>query len=297
MHHVLENPFVILPAALILALPLLLAGCNGEGEGDAGNDSDAPVDTPQDSILPPECSEEYDPLNPEMKMIYFDLQSPTNLDNQVLENLMLEGFENGDFIWLLQLTGVDDGASDTDGEFHVYTGSGELVGPDLSSGCYRFLGDARWPDAEANVNISGDEMSWPSGEPKIDISIPVFKTDPDTHEKYLLVELPLKQVEISAGSFDADRTSIGQPDSCTGSGGVLRGMITVEDAKGVVIEDLGYTLCGLLSGDKGTVLDDPSDDCQRPIAEWPEPPDTDLGGKPAYTMSACFSASEVAIID
>jgi len=288
---------ILLPtmAALMIALPP--AGC----DGDNGTSDDAISDTTdvpaEETTLPPECNDDYDPLNPEMRMIYFDLQAPNNLDNEVLERLMLEGFDNGDFIWLIQFTGVDDGSTDTDGVMHLFTGSGETVGEFGVSNCFRFTDTTTWLPADADMDTSGNDMSWPAGEAKINITVPVFKTDEDTGVKDLLLELPLKELEVASGTFSADRTTIGAAASCLTDGAVLRGLITVEDAKGVVIEEMGLTLCGLLSGDKGTDLDKPDDDCQRPIAEWSEPPDAELTGEPAYTMQACFSAAAVTIID
>jgi len=73
-------------------------------------------------------------------------------------------------------------------------------------------------------------------------------------------------------------------------------MITVEDAKNVVIQEMGLTLCGLLSGDKGTDTSNPSDDCAKPISQWPQQPDGEVNGQPAFRMSACFSATSAVII-
>jgi hypothetical protein len=281
-------------AFLLAALPF--AGCDKTTSStDGGSDA---VDVPQEQPeVPAGCSAAHDPLNPSMRMTYFDLLLPENLDNQVLENLMIEGFHNGDFIWLLQMTGVDDGTTDSDGNFHLYTGSGVPVGAFPDSNCFRFRGDARWPDAQADMAIAGNDVSWIDAEPKIDIQVPVFKTDPVTHVQNLLLVLPLQDVEIASGTFNADRTAMGDADNCAATnGGVLAGMITVEDAKGVVIVEMGLTLCGLLSGDKGTDLGSPDDDCARDQALWPVPPDAVLDGHPAYRMRACFSAEDVIIV-
>jgi|GEM_PF-2182852 len=259
---------------------------------DASNDV---LDISQQENNP--CNIPHDPLNPAMRMNFFDTLLPANLNNPTLENLMIEGFYNGDFIWLLEMNGVDDGSTDTDGKFHLYTGSGIPVGSFPDSNCFRYRNDPRWPDAEANVGISGDDISWINGEPKINITVPVFKTDPVTHEQNLLLTLPLKDVVISSGKFNANRTAIGAENNCaTANGGVLEGMITVEDAKNVVIQEMGLTLCGLLSGDKGTDTSNPSDDCAKPISQWPQQPDGEVNGQPAFKMSACFSATSAVII-
>lgn len=280
------------------ALPF--AGCDKASAPPQDGTTDEAVDVPQEqSEIPAGCSVAHDPLNPNMRMTFFDLLLPANLNNQVLENLMIVGFDNGDFIWLLQMTGVDDGTTDTDGRMHLYTGTGVPVGTFPQSNCFRYRSDPLWPDAQANLAIAGDNISWPASEPKINITVPVFKTDPEPpHVQALLLELPLREVEIARGTFNADRTAMGTSDKCdTNGGGVLEGMITVDDAKGVIIADMGQTLCGLLSGDKGSDLRSPSDDCQTAIATWPTPPDGDVGGLPAYVMSACFSAEDVIIVE
>ena len=286
-------------AALLVALPL--TGCNGESTSDdATSDStDVPA---EEATLPPGCEAEHDPLNPDLRMIWFDLQSPANLDNPVLENLMIEGFFNGDFIWLIKLTGVDDGSTDTDGTFHLFTGAGIMAEEDLpfETNCFKFMQEPAWQPADADLTITGDDMSWTAGEEKINILIPVFKTNDDTGEKDLLLELPLQEVAVTSGTLSADRTTMGSEDSCTSGtgGGVLRGLITVEDAKSVEIEDMGVTLCGLLSGDKGADPASASDDCLKDMAMWSEQPDTtNNAGDPAYTASACFSAEAAIVVD
>jgi hypothetical protein len=296
MHR--KSGTMLFAATAALMLALVLAGCDEESSPvDSQTDSqDVPT---EDTSLPPGCGDDIDSRNPGMRMIFFDLQDPANLDNAVLENLMIEGFDNGDFIWLIDFTGVDDGTTDTDGTLHLFTGSGELVaGSALADDCFTWMNNPAWQPAEANLNITGNDVSWPPAETKINITIPVFKTDPVTGDKNLLLELPLKDVEVVSGTFGADRMSMGTATNCsTTGGGVLNGMITVEDAMGVVIEDMGVTLCGMLSGDKGSNLTDPTDDCQRPIAEWSEQPDAELAGQPAYTMAACFSAEAVNIVE
>lgn len=299
MKRRMRSMLMVAAAAVMLAA----AACDEENTG--APDGDTSVDTPVDTsdvpaegdAPPPACQEDYSPLAPEMKMVYFDLQAPTRLNNETLENIMLEGFANGDFIWLLDFDGVDDGSTDTDGAMHLFTGSGKLSGTStLADKCFELMNDAQWPNAEADMAISGDALSWPAAEPKIDITIPVFQTNPDTGVKNLMLELPLKQVTIDSGSFNADRTAIGLSTGCAGNGGVLKGMITVEDAKLVVIEEMGLSLCGLLSGDRGSDMNSADDDCLRPIAEWSEQPDEELDGLPAFSMQACFSAEAVTIV-
>lgn len=76
-------------------------------------------------------------------------------------------------------------------------------------------------------------------------------------------------------------------------GGRLTGKIAVADAMDVPIEDLGLTLCGLLSGDTGRP-GDPTDDCTSPHP-WPLEPDATVGSDPAYSLAATFAAMAVGI--
>jgi hypothetical protein len=299
MKRTMRSMLMVAAAAFMLAA----AACDEENTG--APDGDTSIDTPADTgdvptegdAPPPACEEDFSPLDPEMRMVYFDLQAPTRLNNETLENIMLEGFANGDFNWLIDFDGVDDGSTDTDGTAHLFTGSGRLSGTStMADKCFEFMNDARWPNAEADIAVSGDDISWPAAEPKIDIRVPVFQTNPDTGVKDLMLELPLKQVTVDSGTFSADRRAMGSPTSCTDGGGVLKGMITVEDAKTVIIEEMGLSLCGLLSGDRGSDMNSADDDCQRPIAEWSEQPDQELDGQPAFSMQACFSAEAVTIV-
>ena len=76
-------------------------------------------------------------------------------------------------------------------------------------------------------------------------------------------------------------------------GAVYGGVITVADAMGQVIEGTGMTLCGLMSGDKGIDPSDPHDDCLKESENWPNPPDAQYEGAPAFSIRTCFSAEQV----
>ena len=74
-------------------------------------------------------------------------------------------------------------------------------------------------------------------------------------------------------------------------------MITVADAASINIDDMGLSLCGLLSGDKGEDLSSPDDDCRKDPGDWPNPPDTKLQDEAAFSVRACFSLSSTSIVN
>jgi len=104
-------------------------------------------------------------------------------------------------------------------------------------------------------------------------------------------------VRVINGTFSADRTTIGtQSGGSWTCGAELTGMITVADAREVMIAEMSQHLCALLSGQVGDPSD-PSDDCEGDPTTWPTPPDTEYMGEPAYAMEGCFAAEQVIVID
>ena len=109
-----------------------------------------------------------------------------------------------------------------------------------------------------------------------------------------LLILPLSELDLS-GTLSADRLLIGSYDTLVEEwtdGGTIHAKITVNDAKATIIDLLGMTLCGLLSGQAG-VAGDPTDDCIGDSTTWTRPPDTAVGTEPAYAMTATYAASAV----
>jgi hypothetical protein len=223
-------------------------------------------------------------------MTRLDIATPTRLDNPALETGIISAALDGEtFLWLFRFTGVDDGVTDTDGVFTFETGGG-VVSPEDHNGCYQFLPPSSGYNIRSgNLAISGDDLSWPTGEPSFNIVIPIFNWD------YLfLLELPLKDVRVIGGTFASDRSTIGVDTAdCDVE---LTGMITVADAREVFIPDMNQTLCAVLSGDVGDPSD-PTDDCDSDPSTWDGQPDTDYEGDPAYAMSGCFSAEQAIVID
>jgi len=108
--------------------------------------------------------------------------------------------------------------------------------------------------------------------------------------------MPLRELDIS-GTFSADHLNIGSYNVSTElwtTGGTLVGKMTVADAKATIIDALGMSLCGLISGDTGAPMN-PADDCNEANRPWPNEPDATVGTDPAYNMSATIAASPVHI--
>lgn len=269
----------------VLCLTVLaFAGCD-----DAADDSPTDASTDPSADQPSSCRQEEDPLNPHYRMTRLDITSPERLDNDALEQgIIAAALEGETFLWLFRFSGVDDGETDTDGEVTYETGGG-VVHPEPHNGCYRFISDADYPVRTGTMSIDGDTMSWPDGEPSFEIDVPIFDWD-----YTFLLELPLKDVRIIHGTFSEDRSTLGDASAdCDVS---LTGMITVADAREVFIPDMNQSLCAVLSGDVGDP-EDPADDCASDATTWSARPNTTYEGEPAYSMSGCFSAEQVIVID
>ena len=271
-----------------LVMMLAIAGCGGDGNG---GDTDASTDTTTEQ--PSSCRQDPDPLNPHYRMTMLDLTSPDRLNNDSLEiGIVASALDQETFLWLIRFTGVDDGTTDTDGTMGFLTGAGLVEDVD-HNGCYPLWNDAGYPNITGNLDISGDDFTWPSAEPSFNIDVPIFDWDYET----FLLELPLKDVRITEGSFSSDRTMIGTYSAGEWTcGATITGMITVADARGVYVADMSQYLCAVLSGAVG-VPDDPEDDCEGDPSSWPSPPDTDYEGEAAYAMSGCFAAEQVIVVD
>lgn len=275
-------------AALVILLLSagLVWGC------DDGSDDNTNTDTSTDTAVdqPASCRQSQDPLNPHYRMTRLDITSPERLDNPSLEvSIISEALSQETFLWLFRFEGVDDGTTDTDGTMTFETGGG-VVHPEDHNGCYQFLPmGGEYPRKSGNLSISGDTISWPDGEPSFNIDVPIFNWDYE-----FLLKLPLKDVRITSGNFSPDRSTLG--DETATCDVELTGMITVSDAREVFIPDMNQYLCAVLSGDVGDPSD-PEDDCSGDPSTWDAQPDTDYSGEPAYSMSGCFSAEQVIVID
>ncbi|MBW2264011.1 MAG: hypothetical protein JRG91_18775, partial [Deltaproteobacteria bacterium] len=185
--------------AISIVIVLALAGCGENGDGDPDGSTDATSEQPSS------CRQDQDPLNPHYRMTMLDLTAPDRLNNPALEDgIIREAMNQETFLWLIRFTEVDDGTTDTDGTMGFMTGAGEVEDVD-HNGCYPLWNDPGYPNVTGNLDISGDDFSWPTAEPSFNIDVPIFNWDYET----FLLELPLKDVRITDGTFSADRTMIG----------------------------------------------------------------------------------------
>jgi hypothetical protein len=157
------------------------------------------------------------------------------------------------------------------------------------------------PDASGNFSIMTGT----------DLFVPIYLT-PDATS---VVILPLKQARLSMGQLSKSQNCIGSynaagldptnmclPDAMHPSfvtGGQLDGIITLEDADGVIVSALGESLCVLLSGDTGMKNSAGVTVCTRDsngkITAMGDSCSTGSGCTDAFALSAKFAASSVQI--
>ena len=225
----------------------------------------------------------------EMRLRHLGITAPTAMVNAILQQLFDDSMDNEDFIWLLTFDGIGSGT------LTLKTGSGQKVARTTCT--YRFL-DPDYPSDTMEMAETALAFDL-SGDPIPELRVPMWSEGTEFPAAPLLI-LPLRELDIS-GTFDSTHMSIGTYDDVSGrwtDGGNLVGKVTAADAQATVIDLLGMTLCGLVSGETG-VAGDPSDDCEggNPAtwnpATWERPPDALVGTEPAYNMQGTISATAV----
>ena len=264
-------------------LVLFAYGCEHIGN----NEAEDPWNDPPAAET---CDAALDPANPVLKISRVDFIQPGTVDNAVLENFVTESMASDNCVWLLSFAGVDDGFSDTDGKVDLRMGVGERVRTVSEESCYRFAGSPFDETADMSLQMSGSTFSTPDDEARESIDIPLYLTHGESGCRELFLTMPIRDFFIETGTFSEDRRSLGTELEC---GAVYGGVITVADAMDQVIDGTGMTLCGLISGDKGTDPSDPHDDCLKESENWPNPPDALYEGAPAFSIRTCFSAEQV----
>jgi len=273
------------PFVLALVMGFITLGC-GEDAVPVMPDGAAADDAFQE-----ECARPFDPHNPGLRMTYIDFSAPASLDNPVIEAFVNESFMAEDCLWLFQFTDVDNGSFDEDGKLQVLTGAGERV--EAAAGCYAFADASEYASAEIEMHGTGDSIVGPAEAVSVDLTVPMYVSNPEAGSRQLLALFPMKRFAIESGTFSPGRAAMGTEGEC---GGVFTALIVVDDARDVVIEPMGCTLCGLLSGDRGGDPAVPDDDCLQDYRAWIHAPDAEYNGKPAFEVRACFSASGVSIL-
>ncbi len=265
----------------LAGLGLLLTGCGEETSGDAG-DADTDVDTDADTDGDTDTGGVGDLL----RLVYLDLQAPDALDNIIVEALINDNMDDYTLNWLIEL-------GPPNGETCSYRSGAALPDEDSctdcdTSGCgdcTAFIFETDYPPGTGDADCTDADFRVPEGDGVIDtVDIPV-------RGKPFIV-LPLREAALS-GAYGSSPDATGQIDA----------KITLEAAVGVEVEDMGQTLCALLSGDNGAPVDY-KDDCLNILAcdagktppddTWTcgdgNPPDTDVGGEPAWSLTGQYEA-------
>lgn len=248
------------------------------GEDMGGDETDmgppppapCPLDAPSpEEQMPPCCwrVSNADRLDaPEFRVTNLQIEEPAGsaLTSGAVLNLLAQAAERETFNWLMQVT-----VSGSD--VTVLTGYGEY---NASAGTYSFVdgvaptdggGDAdRWNPITIEGTIEGDTFSAPAVPGSF--TVPIF----DEAGENLDTELPLTSFQVLSATLTEDRTCIGRRvnDRATfnnyTTGGEVVTYVTIEDARATPVEQLGTTVCNLISGR----------DCDSdPIADWRVQPD------------------------
>ncbi len=271
------------------------AACDDGGDGDGDTDSDSDGDTDGDSDADGWPCTQGSATAPQIRLTALQISAPASLSNPLLQAIINDSLDGFRFIWLVE-------ADLEAGTMTTGSGRADAVPPTTDA---QFC-SVRWntgdyaPARDNPITVTGSTIS--TTAPIDVVSIPIYSEEsPDTP----LLVLPLSQLELLNVELDADRTFVGTPMAPEGStryaaswdtAGSIRGWISVEDARGVEIEDLTQTLCGLLSGDHPDPTD-MSQDCTSPQADWTNQP-TEIpgsGGVLGYELQAGIGGGAVTI--
>ncbi|MBN1773837.1 MAG: hypothetical protein JXB32_21430 [Deltaproteobacteria bacterium] len=291
----MNNRTIWMLAALLAALAVVPGISCGDDDDDIDvTTDDAGTDDTGDTTetTTGNCPETPDPAVPELRLRTLTILSPTAMRNAVLQQLIFDSMENEDFLWLIRFTGKGTGT------MTLRTGSGQEVAGRACT--YSYL-PAPYAPGEMQMTETGLSFAL-LGDPIAQIDVPMW-SEGTAYPDPPLLTLPLRNLDIG-GTFSADYLYIGSYNEGTDEwteAGTLSGAVTAADAQATIIEDLGMTMCGLLSGSTGAPSN-PADDCDGgppgwDPTSWLRPPDTEVGGEPAYSMTATFAASAVYIQD
>jgi hypothetical protein len=284
----MSNKTIWMLAALLAALAVVPGISCGDDDDDITTD-DGGTDDAGDTgeSTGEQCPPAANPAVPEMRLRTLTILTPAAMQNAVLQQLIASSMDNEDFIWLIRFTGKGTGT------MTLRTGSGQKVAGRTCT--YNYLPSPYAP-GEMQMTETGLDFDL-VGDPIARLDVPMW-SEGTAYPDAPLLTLPLRELDIG-GTFSSDYLYIGSYDEVSEEwteAGTLSGAVTVADAQATVIEDLGMTMCGLLSGSTGAPAN-PADDCQGDPTTWTRPPDTTVGSEPAYAMTATFAASAVHIQD
>jgi hypothetical protein len=275
---------------LVLALACAIGiwgfiACDDGGGGDGDGDTDSDTDADGDSDW--ECDQP-NTERPQLRITSLQISAPSQLATGVLPSIIAETIDSFQFVWLIEI----DMAGNT-----MTIGSGRGVEPNpVADHFCEATWDAEYPGQTTSITADGDTIS--TSAPIGSLDIPMYS---DAGEP--LMTMPITQLEVTDVVLSGDRTLVGTPGSSSGTtryasdwetAGNLRGWISVDGARGVEIEDLGQTLCALLTGDRGEA-GNMDDDCTSPQEEWDHQPEEMPGGGQGFLLEGTIGAGAVTI--
>lgn len=283
---------------LILAMAIALgtwalAACDDGGDGDGDSDVDSDSDTDGDGDGDWACTQA-NADTPQFRLTAMQVTAPTALSNALLQAIIDDSLDGFRFMWLVDL-------DLTAGTMQTGSGRATAVPPTNDDQfCNVSWNTGDYAPQSGTMSVTGDTVS--TSAPLALVQIPIYSEEtPDTP----LMVLPISQLELLDVEMDATHTFVGSANAAPGSdryagswntAGRVQGWISVDDARTVEIEDLGQTLCGLLSGDHPDATD-MSQDCTSEQSTWPNQPAEipDSGGTLGYQMQADIGAGAAAI--
>ncbi len=292
----MNNKTIWMLTALLAALAVVPGISCGDDDDDITTDDAGTDDGDTTESTGEQCPPAADPAVPEMRLRTLTILSPAAMTNAVLQQLITDSMDQEDFIWLIRFTGKGTGT------MTLRTGSGQKVPGRTCT--YSYLPSPYAP-GEMQMTETGLDFAL-SGDPIDRLDVPMW-SEGTAYPDAPLLALPLRNLDIG-GTFSSDYLYIGSYDEVAEAwteAGTLTGAVTAADAQATVIEDLGMTMCGLLSGMTGAPAN-PADDCEGGPPDWDpaswsslggRSPDTEVDGQPAYAMSATFAASALHIQD
>jgi hypothetical protein len=281
----LKKLWILALVALMGAWSVTIGCDDSDGDGDSDGDVDGDVDGDTDGDADGDWPcEQPNPDVAQMRMTSLEISAPPALTLPALQTILNDAMDEFDFLWLFEVDFA--GASMTTG-----SGTATVSDPITAEEFCHASWNPDYPASTVGLTVTGDSIS--TATPIDNVTIPVYSGGS------LLLELPLTQLTLTDVAFDAEHTLVGTPNPPPDSlayaadweeNGSLEGYLGFDDAEGVLIEDLGMTLCALLCpGDCSTVTD-PLTECTNPPEEIPG-----SGGTLGYRLAGTVGGAAITI--
>ncbi len=255
------------------------AAPDGDGDSDIDVDSDIDSDADSDADSDVECDwpcTVEDPTHPLLRLTSIQFLAPPALASPLLQAILDDTIDMFGFLWLVEFD-LEDRTLTTG------SGMGEGIPPTTDEEFCSVTWNPDYPPATGRID---DDIDIDTVEPLEHLEIPIYSEDSTGSP---LILLPLSMVQLHDVLLDEECFMIGEPGDSAASwetDGTLEAWIGWDDAREVMVEDLGRTLCDLLCGELCTEVDRPTD-CRNPADTIPG---TDTFG---YEMVAEIGAAPV----